>query len=258
MIRKLRYLPRMVRTYRNPVVRVADYLGLLPKGRRLRVHLRNGLVMRVRSGTSDFGVLDDIFLRGVYNRALDRLQPGDTAADVGAQSGGFALAAAGKGADVICFEPIQENCEMLRENARLNGLEDRIAVHQVAVAGANGRREVHRPPGDTGGATLFPSLHSDWEHRPVHRVQVDCVTLHHVIACCGAKACACLKLDCEGAEFEIIASASPDDLQSVRTIIMEFHPNGDPRTIVQRLEASGFDVEASQAPAVIYATRDQR
>lgn len=254
-MRKLRYVPGIIRTYRNPVLRVMDYLGRLPPGQLVPVRLRNGLTFQIRAGTSDFGVLDDIFLRGVYDRALSRLGPGDVVADVGAQCGGFALGAATRAARVMCFEPVAENCELLRQNARLNGLEDRIVVHQMAVAGLAGRRSLHYPPGDTGGATLVPLLHPEWTRRPVHQMQVECVTLHEVVRACGPAGCACFKMDCEGAEFEIIAAAEATDLQAVAMMIMEYHPNGDPARIVERMEGSGFTVKVRRDPAVLFATR---
>ncbi len=114
---------------------------------------------------------------------------------------------------------------------------------------------MHRTQRDTGGATLVPSLHPAWAERPISRTPVECVTLHEVVAACGPAGCACLRMDCEGAEYEIIAAAADADLRAVSMIIMEYHPNGDPASVAERLGGNRFSVEVRRDPAVLFAIR---
>lgn len=150
LLSKVRHALGVFRVYRRPLVRFLDYFHLIRVGTRLRVTLRNGLTVTVRTGTSDFGVIDDIFISGVYDKTLNRLREGQKVIDIGAQCGIFALAAAARGATVLCVEPLPENYELLVENARLNGYETRIACQNVAVCGYGsdetvcGRREYGR------------------------------------------------------------------------------------------------------------------
>ncbi|MGH9121170.1 MAG: FkbM family methyltransferase, partial [Acidimicrobiales bacterium] len=65
---------------------------------------------------------------------------GRTFVDVGANLGTSTIPALKVfGADrVVAFEPMPSNCELLRCNLVLNGVEDRVDVHQVAVSDHDG------------------------------------------------------------------------------------------------------------------------
>lgn len=237
--------------------RFLDRLGLLRSGGVRRVRLRNGLVMTVRTGTSDFGVLDDIFLFGVYDRALRRIRQGDVVLDIGAQAGTFAVAAAAHGARVSCFEPLESNLSLLEENARLNGYADKIRGYKLAVAGTPGDMELYVVEADTGGATFFPSIHPEWErHATLSRATVQCVTLADIFALLRLTECDVVKMDCEGAEYDIIQHAGPAELRRIRSLVMEYHPNGDIRAVGLRLEQLGFGVEICDNPCILYAAQD--
>src|SRR5205823_14694199 len=143
----------VLREYRKPWIRILDYLGLLPRGRRYRVDLRNGLRFIVRAGTGDLPILDEIFIHRLYSRGLTRLGNGDTVVDIGGHTGVFAVAAAARGARVFCYEPIPDNFDVLTSNIALNGMEHRIQTSRLAVGGLCGELELHVLEGDTGGAT---------------------------------------------------------------------------------------------------------
>jgi hypothetical protein len=55
-----------------------------------------------------------------------------------------------------------------------------------------------------------------------------------------------LKIDCEGAEYEIIAQSSDDSLKKASIISMEFHDmknvNQTAQTLISRLTSLGFHV----------------
>ena len=241
--------------YKNPFVRFLDYFGFIRREKPLRIALRNGLVLRIRAGTSDFGVADDIFNYRVYDRALTHLTDGQVVIDIGAHVGMFAVAAAARGARVLCFEPLRENVELLNENARLNGYERRIISHCLAAAGRHGTVELFVEKGNTGGSTRFPAIHPGWRNNErVRSITVPCVTLHGIFQRADLKVCDCLKMDCEGAEFDILESAGTDDLRRIRMLIMEYHPLGDIQRIKAGLEGLGFVVDVRDNPCILFAT----
>lgn len=54
--------------------------------------------------------------------------------------------------------------------------------------------------------------------------------------------CDLMKIDCEGAEFEIFEKASDEALRRADRILLEFHRSvGDPQDLVSRLSESGFE-----------------
>lgn len=226
-----------------------------------QAYLRNGLRLEVRGGTSDLQIVDEVFIHKIYDRALDRLQPGDHVIDVGAHCGMFALAVAQAGARVSCFEPLHENFELLLQNIRRNGYCDKACAYNLALASTSGQIDLYVVDGDTGGSTRFPSIHPEWlddgdVKSSVKKRSVRCTTLREILLSDQLPFCDCLKLDCEGMEYDILESAQTDDLRNVRMIIMEYHPNGSIDVIRTRLEEIGFRVEVSGTTRILFATMD--
>ena len=56
-----------------------------------------------------------------------------------------------------------------------------------------------------------------------------------------------LKLDTQGAEYPALLTASPDILQRIRRIEMEYHPFGDVQGLFRHLRERGFSLNNCQA-----------
>lgn len=74
-----------------------------------------------------------------------RLAPGDVFLDFGAHIGWFSVLAASRGASVHAFEGDAENLDLLRENARLHGVAERVTAHLIWIDG-NARVELPEGP----------------------------------------------------------------------------------------------------------------
>ena len=86
-------------------------------------------------------------------------------------------------------------------------------------------------------------------------------TLESLMFRLGVTSCDLLKIDCEGAEYEILLSSSDALLSSVGSIICEFHPVHDrsPEELVARLKEAGFVTRCRGGPVgFIYAHRSPR
>lgn len=62
----------------------------------------------------------------------------------------------------------------------------------------------------------------------------------------AVESCEFLKLDCEGAEYEILFKASADTLRKVERISLEYHmgvTDHAPQELVDLLGSRGFEVE---------------
>ena len=244
------------RIYTKPAVRLLDHFGLLRKGSVHLVGLRNGLRFQVRAGSGDLSIIDEVFIHRIYDRALSRIGPGHTVIDIGAHCGVFAVAAAARGAGVICIEPMVANLRALEQNIAANSLRGAVVVRPVAVGGTSGEIELYMRDIDSGGSTAFPVIHPEWVGRDdVKTVKVQCVTLEEVLKGVPGQ-CRCLKIDCEGAEYEIFAKASAEELGQVESIIMEYHPNGRVADVGERLELVGFRVEISPRSSTLFAWKD--
>jgi FkbM family methyltransferase len=180
---------------------------------------------------------------GEYSARGFEVRPGDRVVDVGANVGAFAVLAASRGAMVDAYEPHPETFAHLERNT--TGLAVRCV--QAAVVG-------EATPGGT--VALAPSEESTTRHRLGRRgIEVPAVGISKVIAA----GCDLLKIDCEGAEFELVDGAGPEAWRAVWRVACEVHPwAGEVERFASTLERLGFTVwwEPRRAGlAIVFAAR---
>jgi len=177
----------------------------------------------VEGSTMPAMVLDE-FARGMYGIAERKFAPGDVVIDVGAHIGAVSIITAKLHPQVriYAYEPSSSNFAMLEANLAANDVHNVVPVRQ-AVGGVAGTLELVWSPRQTAGASA--SLSAEGRQRMVDegwsRETVPCVTLDDVFAAHGIERCAFLKLDCEGAEWEIARHARA--LERVDAMALELH-----------------------------------
>lgn len=202
-------------------------------GSRLDVRLLDGPPLHVRGGTNDFHIFHRIFLRDEYR--LGGHADWECVVDIGGNVGLFSVRAAAIARRVIAYEPVAGNFEQLRANCA--GRRDIEAVH-AAVAGRTGKLRIYRPvaSGFTGRHSAYrelAGLMSD-AYDEVDAISLDELFRRHAIDRCDL-----LKIDCEGAEYEILHAAGDATLARVARIHAEYHDvdPGDPRTRIAHFDA---------------------
>lgn len=156
---------------------------------------------------------------------LERIpfEPGDVVVDVGANIGMISIYLALKYPfiTVYAIEPVPQNYDNLMENIKLNGIEN-IRVHAVAITG-DGRDldMIAHLESNSGGATGFLAD----MHLEGHQIfKVPSLMLSEFFRKCGINKCKLLKVDCEGAEYEILLNSSAV-LRQIEYLSGEFHVN---------------------------------
>jgi FkbM family methyltransferase len=228
----LRLIPRTYADVRNPGMLLKDYLGLVAQD--YQVELRDGTRLQLRHGTADKGVVKEIFLLDHYRFALDRLQPGGVVVDVGAQIGVFSVYIARRGPHrltVHSFEPMSANHRMLQRNLELNQL-NHATAHNAAVTAEPGKFKLYLSADNTG-------MHSLYGGGPNFE-EVEGRAFNTLYESLGIKHCDVLKLDCEGAEHDILMTATDDVLNRTGAIVMEYHDEAKLPAILARLQRAGF------------------
>jgi FkbM family methyltransferase len=229
ILREIRPLPRVFGLLRRPTSTSVQ----IP-GQKLDFEVRDFM---------DVWCLKETFLNRDYIVHGFEPKPDWTVIDIGAALGDFSVQCKRDFGvrRVIAVEPAPSANERLKENLHRNGA-DGVEIVDKALAEKPGELwlDVSGPPLSMG--TTATQAHGQ-------QVRVEAITMTMLFDELGIERCDLMKLDCEGAEFELLKN--PDDEALARTdrIVMEFHetagPNGrDRRTLLRTLEQAGFVAEA--------------
>ncbi len=183
---------------------------------------------------------DDLLLREYEWMGADLASAGGVVVDAGAHVGTFAATAAAHASWVVAVEPNPANLALLRANLERNGIQN-VEVVEAALWPGEGEVQL-----DVTGPTSAGSVVSDGDGATL---TVPTVDLDALVKRLGAVDL--LKLDIEGAEFELLRAASPATLARIDTIVGELHLWADPSSgddLRRRLEGEGFEVEIRRGP----------
>lgn len=141
--------------------------------------------------------------------------------DIGAHVGTFAcsLAQLRPNALIDCFEPSATTAEYLRRNVAQNGFASRISVSERAVAATTGLALFR----DNGAASGMNGL-AGADIQSVSATHVETVALDDVVEALPASL-DLVKIDCEGAECELVFGSSPGSWSAVQRVVLEYHPH---------------------------------
>jgi FkbM family methyltransferase len=220
--RKLLYYLASLRTLLGQVlnwpVLFWELLGL-PIGRPYLMRLRDGATFQIRN-FMDAWIVKEVYLDGDYERYGVALQPGWTVLDIGACLGGFAVFAAQRAPGIIvhAFEPAPDSYRLLRQNIELNQVVN-VTAHPLAAAAISGPLTLYTFAGHAEQNSLTPSR----GRGASTAVTVESLALADLFDRLELARCDFLKIDCEGAEFDILLNAPPELFGRVRHICMEYH-----------------------------------
>lgn len=241
LLRALRHLGRIPELGRcarrlHPALPAARaYLGL---GGRYPLELRTrGGARFVVDGFHDLTTAWVVFCRGEY--AVD--PAARCIVDVGANYGAFTLMAAEAAphARIVAVEPFPAEYARLVRNVAANGLAERVACRNAAVASAAGERRMDADPDAPAQSRALLADGADAPGIPVAAWTVGDV-LRDALAHAGSDRIDLVKMDVEGGEHELIPSLTPDVLAPVDVWQMEYHPNAPCQPLFAALEAAGL------------------
>ena len=204
------------------------------------IDVDGGAQFKVRVNTSDILVIWEIWRSKVYDDVRMPIAEGDVVVDIGAHIGAFAVRAARLAhyGQVYAYEASSKNYALLDENRQLNRLEN-LHVINNAVSQRRGKMPLYRPANNGGLGSLLQETSSFTE-------MVQATTFADIIAEHGIKQIDFLKMDVEGAEYDILFNCPDELLAKVRRMVMEYHEfKGDKRShrdLVNLLRSHGFNV----------------
>ncbi|MBT4121277.1 MAG: FkbM family methyltransferase [Candidatus Magasanikbacteria bacterium] len=188
---------------------------------------------------SDLSVIDEFFVDKMY-RSIDSIIPNlkDPILDIGAHIGMFSLYASilNPDAKIISLEPEPENFKLLKQNLKQNHCKN-IFTKQVALSHTQDTNINLYISKDTHTHSTFSKTDSS--------IEVNTTTLEKLITQNRLGRIGLLKMDIEGAEFEIIKNIKQDTWGKIQYLVIEYHESeNNKRTDLENIIRSlSFSIE---------------
>ncbi len=178
------------------------------------IKLRNGIKYKIRKHDSDKWVVSEVWAQDIYRVGGFEIKEDDTVIDIGAHIGIFSVQAGSQAKRIIAFEPFRENYDILRKNILLNNIKN-ITTVNLGVSGKRGKRRIYFDK--TNSSCNSICIKSD------NSAEIRCITLEDVFRNYKINRCNYLKIDCEGAEYEILFNTPDKIFERIDRIALEYH-----------------------------------
>lgn len=167
----------------------------------------------IRPGTSDERIVRDIYTNNDYRFPED--MSGMTVVDIGGHIGSATILCAERGARVFTYEPVIETFELLKANVlrfSQGSVNWKVCLFNKAV-GIAGTRKLYIHSNNCGAHSLFSKSEESRD--------TEVVSFESVVS--DIEKIDYLKLDCEGAEVEIIPDIINGLHSKIENIVAEIH-----------------------------------
>ena len=200
-----------------------------------------GLKIKIRVKSTDLMALTNVWMINEYDIESFKIDQDDIVIDVGAHIGLFSLLASQfcKAGKIFSFEPISENFDLLVSNLELNHIEN-IFPFNVGVSKNSGELNLF--------LNTDQSAHSIFS-RSQESITVKSTSLQKIFDEKKISSCKLLKLDCEGAEYDIIDSLPVEYLDKIQNMAIEYHlADTKPeliKNLILKIKNAGFKIQTS-------------
>jgi len=241
--RKILSAIKVIRLLKNWPDYFKEYLGFR-KGKETLYILRSGHKLLLKEHAINTRVFNEIWVYECYNPEGFKISPQDTVLDIGANYGNFTLYASLKAIEgkVYAFEPFREVYKILEKNVSINRL-DNVETINKAVSDKTGSKDFFLANKDNVSHSFFIGNVAD-KKEEISKIKVKTISLKDFVKKEKIERINFLKMDCEGAEYDILFSSS-QILKVIDKISMETHYIDEKRNVLALkafLEKNGFDV----------------
>ena len=225
--------------YKNWHIVLLYEIGIIKKFEIIHI---NGIRFKVRNSLDRLSI-QGMFLRKPWTK-FHKIKNNDVVIDIGAFIGDFAIFAASsaKNVNVFAYEPSRESFEYLVKNIKLNNLDNNIIPFDLAITNVKKKIKLYVNP---ESMSTGDSVYKIGNH-PTS--VVNSTTLEDVFKSNDIKYCNFLKMNCEGAEFDILLNTHKEIFEKIGYIAMEYHwisnkTKKDYNDIVKTLKDNNFKIE---------------
>lgn len=207
--------------------------------------LRSGKRVTFRNINGDISAVQEVLVESTYGPLLAQLPfPVKRVIDIGAHIGCFTLTVAQQAELVIAVEPESTNFTLLEVNVADNDLKAKVRPINAAAGAHNGSAKLYRD----AHQSVLNSLDSKGPHKnDIEALDVKIIALENLVNELGGQSCDLLKVDCEGAEFDMFYQTPSHVFDRIKSTILEIHASDredyTPAAMAKFLRGCGFKVE---------------
>ena len=188
---------------------------------------------------ADESVFEEVFVDRDYKVVDEIIAKSHCILDVGAHIGCFSVycAALNEKALIFAYEPAPDNFSALKESLKVNHCNN-VKCKNVAIAAESGVR----------GFNLSEDSHNHSFFVEGAEVKVQCLGVKQLLS--RFDKVDLMKLDCEGAEFEILAAFTSEEFLKVKSFYIEYHEFADGMDslkLADLLRKNGYIVESKKS-----------
>ena len=190
----------------------------------------------------DEAVFNEVLVNREYRFCEEQIKSAQNAViDIGGHIGLFSLYAGtlNPKVPIYSFEPHSGNYALLKENLKQNRIKN-VFPKNVAISNQIGQIELRFSKEDLNHSIIH-AIEETGEQQKVETTTLEKIIDRHQLGHIDL-----LKVDCEGAEFQILEDTPKDIFDRVSHIALEYHdwvPNGDHRRLKSFLEKQGYKVQ---------------
>ena len=209
------------------------------------IKVDNDVRFKVRVNTPDALMIWEVWKAKVYDDERLPISAEDVVVDMGAHIGAFAVRAArlAHRGQVYAYEASSRNYALLMENRELNSLKN-LHIENSAVSDKRGELPLYTPANNSILGSLKQETSSFKE-------MVQAITFSDIISEHIIQQIDFLKMDVEGAEFDILFGCSDATFEKIRRMVIEYHEfenaKHNHRDLVNLLSLHGFKVLVEKA-----------
>lgn len=179
------------------------------------IKTKNDLKIKLRTKSTDLQAFANVWLLEEYKERGFEINNEDTIIDIGGHVGLFSMYASikCKSGKIFTYEPIKENFQLMKENIQLNKLTN-INIFNLGVSDKNGKKKIFLNK-DSSGHSFYAKT-DQW-------IEINTISLNDIFKTNNIEKCHFLKLDCEGAEFEILEGLNEQYFEKIEKLCLEYH-----------------------------------
>jgi len=166
-----------------------------------------------------WSIVAEIFISREYSPSGFEINPQDIVVDIGAHKGAFTAYAASRTQNsILAFEPDPTNFAALQNLVERHGW-DHVTARNFAISGKSGPVDLYLA--DSSSRNTITGKDQLTQKMLVDSLSIPALSLSEALG--DIPQIDLVKMDCEGAEFSILASADQATLNKINRLVLEYH-----------------------------------